>query len=1122
MAICKAAAGWSARILVLTMLWLGLGRAAWGQCYSFSSPGENLTIQITNLPPPKITVLGSGTNTTTVYDYDLTALPGNRVTMISGSAVSSSERFSKFTINVDYWRGGLAAVVFHVDSADRPHFLAVVTLSHPAYQPPAGALPSGLTAELPPPADWSGKDSAARLLLLSSTSFDGRIDTIERCGLTPPASPVCSLTLDNRAGDIVQAQVSIAPDGQSAGARAWRFTTSTGELDASVAPGATGTLLPLFVATADNLTIRGAQTLGAPTAARCTIRSTILPPSGDKTLADDIRRITVSLQGFSRYGSDLPLYASVPYKEAMAALHSALHRLDVHRAEDRLAFMQLAHEMAHDRNRSYPLLMATLDRFAEMEVPLDDELADEYLVLFGQAVGESSSHPIITPDGLPAVLVAAGDIARSGEDYRLAAYLYKKALSLGDVRMLNFLVTDPTPTAAKLASCLLEMGKTAEANALLARPAAAAAQRLLAARAVRGQSQVMETLERARGQLQSGNSRAALQALDGVWQEFAAWTHPADDSWYLVLKTHALALLAMAHAGAGDMSGALAQAQDFAANYEHALDQTLMELTEGMARVPYVKMLADTDLMLELLTERQQLDFRAAPTALQILISRTARLPEMAGDRARLYRAAGADRVFKLRAERATLVLRGRSESYRTLVRQAAALPANLSAPPGTELVQEAIGQLQYAEDALTTTATGKESFSTHPVTVADVALHLDPEATVFFYAYIPHPGGSPQWRHDYILCTLNAKSEVWLRFLGSAEEIDGLIRDYLGVLGDVKNRASNTARLNKLSQTLFSEVFWNDTTHAAPKKLIVIPDGLIATLPFGALLDPDGQPLIARAEVTYASGLRELVRGATAQASRNPAALIGYSPDVRGTEGAEAFYLTHPLQPLEHVEGELQAIARSLAGKAQVYSGSAATEALIKSLTSPSVLHIAAHGRYMQDGDDAFLDAFEMAADQPNGLTAGGRRVANPLLHSYLALAEYDHIQPLDREDGILTPLEILGLNLSGTDLAVASACSTGAGPIERGDGVYSLRTAFALAGAKTQVVSLWDVGDAATRSFMTRYYDLLAHGMRKIDALTQTQRDFLTKDPQFSDPAYWAAFTASGDNGALALTAR
>jgi CHAT domain-containing protein len=111
-----------------------------------------------------------------------------------------------------------------------------------------------------------------------------------------------------------------------------------------------------------------------------------------------------------------------------------------------------------------------------------------------------------------------------------------------------------------------------------------------------------------------------------------------------------------------------------------------------------------------------------------------------------------------------------------------------------------------------------------------------------------------------------------------------------------------------------------------------------------------------------------------------------------------------------------------------------------------------------------------------------------------------------------VLTALEAAGLNLSGTQLVVLSACETGLGDVANGDGVYGLRRAFAVAGTKSQLISLWAVDDFGTKDLMVSYYKRLMANVERSQALRQTQLEML-QNPQYLHPYYWAAFIPSGD---------
>ncbi len=134
-----------------------------------------------------------------------------------------------------------------------------------------------------------------------------------------------------------------------------------------------------------------------------------------------------------------------------------------------------------------------------------------------------------------------------------------------------------------------------------------------------------------------------------------------------------------------------------------------------------------------------------------------------------------------------------------------------------------------------------------------------------------------------------------------------------------------------------------------------------------------------------------------------------------------------------------------------------------------------------------------------------------NPLLRSGLVLAGAN-AHGSGEDDGILTALEASGLHLWGTNLVVLSACDTGVGEVRNGEGVYGLRRALVLAGAETQMMSLWPVSDAGTRDLMIAYYTALQAGQGRGEALRQGQLKMLAS-PARRHPFYWASFIQSGE---------
>src|SRR5262249_18139379 len=147
------------------------------------------------------------------------------------------------------------------------------------------------------------------------------------------------------------------------------------------------------------------------------------------------------------------------------------------------------------------------------------------------------------------------------------------------------------------------------------------------------------------------------------------------------------------------------------------------------------------------------------------------------------------------------------------------------------------------------------------------------------------------------------------------------------------------------------------------------------------------------------------------------------------------------------------------------VLLGEQATEATLKKVRAPRILHIATHGFFLSDQETPSTEARSVRGKKPRAisnlrLSKWAVHVENPLLRSGLAVAGGNQGKSGD-EDGVLTALEAAGLDLWGTKLVVLSACDTGVGEVKNGEGVQGLRRALILAGSESQVMSLWPVPD-------------------------------------------------------------
>lgn len=207
-------------------------------------------------------------------------------------------------------------------------------------------------------------------------------------------------------------------------------------------------------------------------------------------------------------------------------------------------------------------------------------------------------------------------------------------------------------------------------------------------------------------------------------------------------------------------------------------------------------------------------------------------------------------------------------------------------------------------------------------------------------------------------------------------------------------------------------------------------------------------------------------------------------------------------------------------AGSATLLTGRDASEAAVKILApGRRVIHLATHGFFLGE-DCAANPAGERSASGTGAKRESGSPGGNPLLSSGLAFggANRRATAPRDQDDGILTAEEIASLDLSGTECAILSACDTGLGKVQAGEGVLGLRRAFEIAGAGSLVMSLWPIPDDVARSWMqTLYQSRFGAGPRTSMASAARAANLsvlndIRKRGGSTNPRFWAGFVATG----------
>ncbi|MBF2086055.1 CHAT domain-containing protein [Thermoleptolyngbya sp. C42_A2020_037] len=372
------------------------------------------------------------------------------------------------------------------------------------------------------------------------------------------------------------------------------------------------------------------------------------------------------------------------------------------------------------------------------------------------------------------------------------------------------------------------------------------------------------------------------------------------------------------------------------------------------------------------------------------------------------------------------------------------------------------------------------------------------------YAAYVLLPSGDVRWAD-----------------LGDAAAIDGQIQRFLEFLRCGERRATpcyEPEQLKPVAQTLYQLIFAPVQAHLGNASHVLIsPDSQLNLVPFAALVDGQNRYLIETYTLTYLTSGRDLLRQQpTAPPQQPPVVLANPDFDTADAQGviqvasASRGGARSPdmgslrFRPLAGSALEVAAIRPWLGEKAVMLTEARATENALKQVQGPSILHLATHGFFLPDVP---ISPPETGVGT---LPQSANRVENPLLRSGLALAGFNQRES-DGEDGVLTALEVASLSLRGTRLVVLSACETGLGDVADGEGVYGLRRAFVLAGAESLLMSLWQVGDRRTADLMQQYYERLAQGTGRSEALRQIQLAAL-ENPAHRHPYHWAAFFLSG----------
>jgi CHAT domain-containing protein len=398
-------------------------------------------------------------------------------------------------------------------------------------------------------------------------------------------------------------------------------------------------------------------------------------------------------------------------------------------------------------------------------------------------------------------------------------------------------------------------------------------------------------------------------------------------------------------------------------------------------------------------------------------------------------------------------------------------------------------------------------------VRMDDLKLMLPPKTAVIELKQYQHVNfKTGEWEDIRLAAALILPNteRIILEDLGPRKEI-------LAIFEELRKAKTHQEKTPALKQ-LYSKLFGVFDPHIAQAETIYIsPDGLTHQIAFSRLILPDGRFWIQRQTLCRIQTSRDLMDQNKTIGNQGTLVAMGgidfdHFPDIKITASDQktADAATHKsiqrmakrneaFKPLPFSKKEIQQIAPYYQARwkktPQLFNKTNASEYQIKHLDAPPhVLHLSTHGFYLSASED---------------------RAERPMMLSGLALAGSNlglkGQKDKGNEDGILFAIEVAGLNLSGTELVVLSACDTGKGAIDYSEGVYGLLRAFRLAGAHDVMMTLWPLYDQSSSEFLSHFYKtwLGSADMTPSKALRQTQLSFIKQN---KDSRLWAPYVMVG----------
>lgn len=379
-----------------------------------------------------------------------------------------------------------------------------------------------------------------------------------------------------------------------------------------------------------------------------------------------------------------------------------------------------------------------------------------------------------------------------------------------------------------------------------------------------------------------------------------------------------------------------------------------------------------------------------------------------------------------------------------------------------------------------------------------------------------------------YLFVVEKGKVKKLIKAPKGKEDLEELVNRFVFPLQNKDRKENFSPSLGRNLYNLFLKEALKDIS--PDKNIIIVPDGILGLLPFEALVIKAGKSyrdsfyVGDKYKITYSQSasvlaLNRLLKDCQA---KKPLFALG-NPIYNESDERYIAYKRGKPQPILLAINKERSAFRALAtrrewgkptmddkeGKQLVYPPLPETEDEVRAIAKdfgvkpipPAILlGISANETNLRKsplGDYRYIH-FATHADLP-GKVQG-------INEPFLLLGQVGN---KGKDDGFLTMTEVLELDLDA-DMVVLSACLTGRGKVMEGEGVLNFARAFQHAGARSVVVSLWEVASDEAVEHMTAFYGYLKAGKGKAEALQLARNEIKAKYP---NPFYWAVFILHGE---------